>query len=76
MKLKIAVVFKQEQEIVEIVEILETNSITDGSSCCGEDLPCDSHQLHTVDEEGDENEGFDEGGLYSIYCLNKIIWDA
>ena len=46
---------------MEIVEILETNGITDGFSCCDEDLPCDSHQLHTVDEEGDEDEGFDEG---------------
>ena len=43
---------------MKIVEILETNGITDGFSCCGEDLPCDSHQLHTVDEEGDEDEGF------------------
>ena len=42
---------------MEIVEILETNGITDGFSCCDEDLPCDSHQLHIVGEEGDEDDG-------------------
>ena len=43
------------------MEILETNGITDGFSCCDEDLPGDSHQLHIVDEEGEDDEDFDEG---------------
>ena len=34
---------------------METNGITDGFSCCDEDLPGDSHQLHIVGEEGDED---------------------
>ena len=46
---------------MEIVEILETNGITDGFSCCDEDLPCDSHQLHIVGEEGEDDEDFDDG---------------
>ena len=45
---------------MEIVEILETNGITDGFSCCDEDLPCDSHQLHIVGEEGDEDADYSE----------------
>ena len=62
---------------MEIVEILETNGITDGFSCCDEDLPCDSHQLHTVGEEGedfdDSNEDADGSESYEASDLGKWL---